>query len=78
MEGLCRRLFDRSDHPLGLAIRPWMVRLGETMLDAVILAGAAEDVTDPSVRHALVSIDKLHPVIGLARHSSSLSWSRLS
>jgi hypothetical protein len=38
MEGLCRRLFDRADHPFGLANGPWMVRLGEAMLDTAILA----------------------------------------
>lgn len=31
---------------------------------AVVLAGATEDVADPCVRDALVSIDELYPVVG--------------
>ena len=38
---LDRRIFDRSVHPLDLTIGPWMVGLGQAVLDTV---GLADDV----------------------------------
>lgn len=64
MEGLGGRFLDCPDHPFGLAVGPWMIRLGKAMLDAVVLAGATENVANPRVRHALVPIDELHTVVG--------------
>ena len=37
-------LFERSVHPFDLAVGPWMVGLGETMLDLVLAAHAIEHV----------------------------------
>jgi hypothetical protein len=44
VEGLDRGLLDGPVHPLGLAIRPGVVGLGEPVLDAVLAADAVEDV----------------------------------
>lgn len=63
MEGLGRRFLYRPDHSLSLAVGPGVVGFGEAMLDAIALAGATEDMTDPGVRHALVSIDELGAII---------------
>jgi len=40
-----------------------MVGLGEAMLDAVALAGAAEDAADPGVKDALVPINELGAIV---------------
>jgi hypothetical protein len=36
-----------------------MIGFGEAMLDAVALAGAAEDVSDPGLRYPLIAIGEL-------------------
>jgi hypothetical protein len=42
MEALNGRVLDRAVHPLDLAVRPRMVRLGQPVLDAVGLADHVE------------------------------------
>lgn len=42
MEAFDRRVLDRAVHPLDLAVRPRMVRLGQPMLDPVVLADHVE------------------------------------
>ena len=44
VEHLDRGVFDRAVHPFGLAVGPRMIRLGQLVGDAVLGAGAAEDV----------------------------------
>lgn len=39
---LHRGIFERTIHPFNLAIRPWMVWLGQPMLDAVFTADAVK------------------------------------
>lgn len=39
-----RRVLDRAVHSLDLPIGPRMVHLGQTELDAMLIAGAIEDV----------------------------------
>lgn len=51
-----------------------MVGLGKAMLDAVALAGAPEDVADPSLRDALIAIDEQEAFPALvARSAMSMS-----
>ena len=64
MEGFDGGLLDSAHHPFGLAVGPWVIGLGEPMLDAVCLADAAEDMADPSQRPALVTLNKLYAVVG--------------
>jgi len=64
MEGRAGCLLDRSGHSLGLPVDPRMVGLGETMLDAVVLAGPSDDVADRWARDALVPIDEVHALEG--------------
>lgn len=64
MEGFDGRFLDRPYHSLGLAVGPGVVGLGESMLDAIALAGAPEDVSDPGLRHALIAIDELDAIVG--------------
>lgn len=40
------RILDRPVHPLDLSVRPWMIDLGEAMLDAVFPAAHREHVSD--------------------------------
>jgi len=40
-------LFESSVHSFDLPLGPWMVGLGEPMLDAVLSAGAVERMTAP-------------------------------
>jgi hypothetical protein len=49
MERPDRRLLDGSVHPLGLAVGPRMIRLGEAVLDTVLCTHAIEDVR-PEIR----------------------------
>ena len=46
MEGFNGRIFDRPDHSLSLAIGPWVVGLGLTVLDTILHAYRAEDMID--------------------------------
>lgn len=64
MEGFDGRLLDRPDHSLGLPVGPGVIGFCEAMLDAAILAGAPEDVTDPGLRDPLVAIDELDAIVG--------------
>ena len=41
-----------------------MIGLGEPMLDAVLLAGAPEDVLDPSLPAVLIALDELYAIVG--------------
>ena len=47
MEGLDGGFLDGAVHPLGLAVGPGMIGLGELVLDAVLAADAVEDVAHP-------------------------------
>src|SRR5436853_7903896 len=47
------RLFDRAGHPLDLPIGPWVMGLGQAMLDAVGSAGPIESVDPGSSRPAI-------------------------
>src|SRR3546814_3968183 len=49
-EGFDGGLLDGAHHPFGLAVGPWVIGLGEAMLDAVLLADTAEDMAEPSQR----------------------------
>jgi hypothetical protein len=44
VEGLDRGVLDRAVHPFGLAVGPRMVRLGQSVLDAIGVADAVEGV----------------------------------
>lgn len=50
VKGFDRGVFDRSVHALGLTIGPWMVGLGEPVLDIVLAADAVEAVATNSGR----------------------------
>ena len=63
MEGFDGGLLDGAHHPFGLAVGPWVIGLGEAMLDAVLLADTAEDMADPSQWAALVPLHELYAVI---------------
>src|SRR3546814_20924975 len=56
------RSFGGAHHPFGLAVGPWVIGLGEAMLDAVLLADTAEDMADPSQWAALVPLHELYAV----------------
>ena len=64
VEGFDGGLLDGAHHPLGLAVGPGMIGLGEPVLDAVCLADAAEDMAHPSRRTALIALNELHAVVG--------------
>lgn len=49
MEGFDGRVFDRSHHPLCLAIGPGMVRFCPTVLDTISEAQGTEDMIDDTV-----------------------------
>ncbi|MBB3610508.1 hypothetical protein FHX11_003459 [Rhizobium sp. BK602] len=49
-------ILDCSVHPRGLAVRPWMVGLGQPMLDAVGDADPVEDVRAEEAASALSAI----------------------
>jgi hypothetical protein len=53
VEGLDGRLFNRPVHSLGLTIRPWVIRLGQPVLDAVFGADTIEDVGTKTSPHAI-------------------------
>ena len=61
-EGFDGGLLDGAHHPFGLAVGPWVIGLGEAMLDAVLLADTAEDMADPSQWAALVPLHELYAV----------------
>lgn len=62
-EGFDGCLLDCPDHPFGLAVGPWVLWLGEAMLDAIACAGAPEDLADPGLRDALIAVDELDAVV---------------
>jgi hypothetical protein len=53
VEALDRRVLDGSVHPLDLAVGPWMIDLGEAVLDAVFLASHGEHVGHVAGRWAV-------------------------
>lgn len=60
-------LLERSVHPLDLAIGPWMVGLGEAMLDVVLAADAIEHVQPVAgrrTRAVLNAVAELDAVVG--------------
>src|SRR3546814_19234133 len=61
-EGFDGGLLDGAHHPFGLAVGPWVIGLGEAMLDAVLLADTAGDMADPSQWAALVPQPELYAV----------------
>src|SRR3546814_6581839 len=61
-EGFDGGLLDGAHHPFGLAVGPWVIGLGEALLDAVLLADTAEDMADPSQWAALVPLHELYAV----------------
>jgi hypothetical protein len=70
VEGLDRRLLHGAVHPLGLAVGPRVVRLGELVGDAVLGAHpvedvAAEDGLDLGMTAAVLGqVGEGHPVVG--------------
>lgn len=60
-----RCLFDSPVHPLDLAVGPWMLHLGQTMLDAVFVADPIEDVMEGVFVACLIG--ELDAVIGQHR-----------
>lgn len=67
VEGLDGRFLDGSHHAFGLAVGPWMVWLGQPMLDAVFLADAFEDMDQPPRLAAARVLDELDTVVGQHR-----------
>ena len=63
MEGFNGRVFDRPGHSLSLAIGPWVVGLGLTVLDTILHAYRAEDMIDEPTFCTLVMLHELDPVI---------------
>ena len=68
IQGLGGGLLVRAVHPLGLPVRPWMVRLGQLVHDAVFIAHTAKDVHAQKGMYGLVTVlgqvCKSHLVIG--------------
>src|SRR5947207_15918120 len=67
------RLFDRAVHPLDLPIGPWVMGLGQAMLDAVGSADLIEAVDRVSSRPPIAifwQVGKLDTVIGQHRMQS--------
>jgi hypothetical protein len=67
VEGLDGGLLDSSVHPLGLAIGPRMVGLGQLVLDAVLAADTVEDVAHPLCGGSIAvlwQIGEGHAVVG--------------
>ena len=62
------RLLDRAIHPLGLAVGPGVVGLGQSVLDAVGDADAVEDVRTEQARAGLIpvlgQVGEGHAVVG--------------
>ena len=70
VERLDRGLFHGAVHPLGLAVRPGMVGLGQPVLDAVLAADAVEDMPHPPCYRpapVLGQVGEGHPVVGQDR-----------
>jgi len=49
MEGFDGRFLDGAHHPLGLAVGPRVVGLGQPVLDVILEADPLEDVDQPSL-----------------------------
>ena len=54
-EGFRFYLFNDPVHPLGLPVGPWVIRLGEVVLDAMPLADTVEDMAAEDGIHCSVS-----------------------
>jgi len=57
----CQKAGRQSGCPDAGRTRP---AFGEPMLDDVVLAGPAKDVSDPALRDAPTAIDELHALVG--------------
>jgi hypothetical protein len=62
VEGANGGVFDGSDHSFSLAVGPWMIGLGEPVLDAVLGASPSEDMSDEAIPGPLVMLDELNAV----------------
>ena len=67
VKGLDGGLPDCAVHPPGLPVRPWMVRLGQLVRDAVFIAHTAKDV------HVQKGMDGLITVLGRSAKAIPLS-----
>ena len=58
-------VFDRAVHAFDLAVRPWMVRLGQAVLDAVLGPDTVEQIAYGLGGRSIASrVTKLHAGIG--------------
>lgn len=73
------RLLDGAAHPLGLAIGPWMIRLGRPMFDTVDDADPVEDARSENAVAGAVAVlrqvSEGHAVVG--QHDVDLACQRL-
>ena len=69
VEGFDGGFLDRTVHPLGLPVRPWVVGLGQLVDYAVFITNSAKDVHFQKGMNGLVSafgqVSKSHAVVGV-------------
>jgi len=71
VEGFDRRILDGAVHSFGLAVGPGVIRLGQMMLDAMLVADTVEDVG------AKETPGRAFPVLGRSAKADPLSVSTL-
>ena len=70
-------VLERAVHALDLTVGPWVVRLGEAMLDVVLRAGVVEGVDAEQLRPAHASLSSRRRPM-LRRPWRSVNWMPLS